>query len=267
MITRFVALGDSFTEGLHDEPRSDGRHRGWADRVAEQLPRRQGLESVQYANLAIRGRLTQQVVDEQLPAALALQPDMASIAVGVNDVLRPAFDLDARASDLEYAVRALRAQGARVTVFAFGDPTRRSVVLGSIAGRVRSLRSATLAIAQAYGCSLVDFWGVARFDDERLWSPDRLHLSCQGHAVTAQAVLAAWGLGDHSWRSPGSDPQRPGWARRRGADVAWLRGHAGPWIWRRLRRQSSGDGVEPKDPALRTIHSTGEGLPQHVDQL
>ena len=267
MITRFVALGDSFTEGLDDQLRSDGRHMGWADRVSRQLPLRQRIDSVQYANLAIRGRLTRQVIEEQVPAAVELRPDMTSIAVGVNDVLRRDFDLDTVATDLERAVRALRTHGSDVTIFAFGDPTRRSQVLGSIAGRIQGLRTATLAIAQAYGCSLVDFWGAARFDDERLWSADRLHLSSQGHAVTAEAVLDTWGLGDSSWRAPDSDPPRNRWVNRRVADGRWLGAHALPWLGRRVRRVSSGFGVQPKDPVLRTIHNPRASSPQVAGAL
>ena len=93
---RFVALGDSFTEGLMDEVGPDGRHRGWADRVAEALAARAaagGADGIEYANLAVRGRLVRQVIDEQVPAAVALGPDLASIAVGVNDTLRPRYDV------------------------------------------------------------------------------------------------------------------------------------------------------------------------------
>ena len=262
MITRFAALGDSFTEGLDDRLRSDGRHMGWADRVAQQLPLRQGIDSVQYANLAIRGRLTRQVIEEQLPAALALRPEMTSIGVGVNDALRRNFDLDAVATDVEYAVRELQAHGSAVTVFAFGDPSRRSAVLGAIGGRIHGLRTATLAIAQAYRCSLVDFWGVACFDDDRLWSTDRLHLSSQGHEIVAQAVLDAWGLGDAAWRSPQSYPPRARWVSRRRGDGVWIRAHAVPWVGRRVRGVSSGSGVSPKDPVFRTIHNPQVSSPQ-----
>jgi len=254
-ITRFVAIGDSFTEGLDDDLRVDGRHRGWADRVAQALPHAQGIDEIEYANLAVRGRLTRQVVDEQVPAAIALDADMVSFGAGVNDALRRSFDLDAVATGIEQGVRGLRDSGAQVLVFSFGDPARRSGVLGRISGRLAGLRSATREIARTYGCFLVDFWGVARYDDERLWSADRLHLSAEGHEATAGAVLDAWGLGDGSWRLPQGDPPRPGWWQRRGQDVRWAGEHAGPWLARRARRISSGAGIEPKDATYRVYRA------------
>ncbi|MDN6332471.1 MAG: SGNH/GDSL hydrolase family protein, partial [Micrococcaceae bacterium] len=91
-----VSLGDSFTEGIGDpDPQSPGGHRGWADRVAEQLSRQ--AEDFAYANLAIRGRLLDQIHEEQLEPALELRPDLITICAGGNDVLRPGGDPDALA--------------------------------------------------------------------------------------------------------------------------------------------------------------------------
>ena len=249
----FVAVGDSFTEGLDDELRFDGRHRGWADRVAEQLLRRQDIDELAYANLAIRGRLMSQVVEEQIPPAVELRADLVSVGAGVNDALRRSFNLDAVATGLEDSVRRLTESGAHVLVFAYGDPSRRSRSLGRIAERMRSYRSATLEIARTYGCSVVDFWGLAVYDDERLWSNDRLHLSPLGHRLTAEAVLDTVGLGDDRWRTPLSAPPRRGFGSRRAADAQWFVGHAGPWLTRRLRGVSSGAGIVPKDPDYRIL--------------
>jgi lysophospholipase L1-like esterase len=249
----FVALGDSFTEGLNDDVRFDGRHRGWADRVAEGLIARQNIDELSYANLAIRGRLIRQVRVQQVPVALSMHPDLVTFAAGVNDALRKNFDLDAVATDLEVSVKALRQSGAQVLVFAYGDPSRRTRALSRLTDRMRGLRSATREIARLYDCFLVDFWGVSTYDDDRLWSADRLHLSPLGHRVTGQAVLDELGLGDSSWRSPVSAPPRQGFARRRVHDAAWFGAHAGPWLTRRVRGVSSGAGIEPKDPGYRIV--------------
>lgn len=249
----FVALGDSFTEGLNDDVRFDGRHRGWADRVAEGLLARQGINELAYANLAIRGRLIAQVREEQVPVAVSMRPDLVTFAAGINDALRKNFDLDAVATDLEVSVKALRQVGAQVLVFAYGDPSRRTRALSRLTDRMRGLRSATLEISRLYDCFLVDFWGVSTYDDDRLWSADRLHLSPLGHRITAQAVVEELGLGDSAWRSPVSAPPRVGFTRRRMHDAAWFGAHAGPWFARRVRGVSSGAGIEPKDPVYRIV--------------
>lgn len=255
---RFVALGDSFTEGMEDVLRSDGRHSGWADRVAQRLAEVDPSGSVQYANLAVRGRLLPQVIAEQVPVAVDLQPDLVTLGAGVNDAMRRTFDLDALATQLESGVRQLRGAGADVVLFAFGDPSRRSSVMGLIRDRIRGLNSATLAIAEAYGCRVVDFWGAAVFDDDRVWDADRLHLSPTGHQVASSAVLEALGVADAGWRTPGALEAAPGRIRRVASHVGWAQRHAGPWVGRRLRGESSGDDITPKNAAWTLVHTGGD---------
>lgn len=248
---RFVAIGDSFTEGLQDEVGADGRHRGWADRVAERLATDD--PALRYANLAVRGRLIRQVVVEQVPAAVALDPDLVTFAAGVNDAIRRHFDVDEAATALEDGVRALRGTGADVVVFCFGDPSRRSRLMARVRRRIEAYNSATQAIAEAYGCLVVSFWDLAAFDDDRYWDEDRLHLSPAGHAKAAAAVLETLGRGDDGWRTPSAAGPRPPAPARVARDVRWGRDHFGPWVARRVRGISSGDGVVPKRPALTPI--------------
>ena len=248
---RYVALGDSFTEGLMDEVGPDGRHRGWADRLAEELGRRavdRGHDGVQYANLAVRGRLVAQVVEEQVPAALALEPDLVSLAVGVNDTLRRRFDVNAAATALESGVRDLRASGADVLLFAFGDPTRRSRAMTIVRDRIHAYNSAVRAIARQYDCRLVDFWQVAAYDDPRLWDEDWLHLSPEGHRLVVATALEALGLGDEGWRTPAVDPPPPALPRRAATNARWVGRHLLPWMARRARGRTSGDQVTAKLP-------------------
>jgi len=243
---RYVALGDSFTEGLMDVVGPDDRHVGWADRVAATMARSSpGLE---YANLAVRGKLISEVVAEQVPVACELRPDLVTLAAGVNDALRRSYDVHVCATQLENGVRALRATGAEVVLFAFGDPSRRSSVMGSVSGRIARANAATRAIAEEYGCRVVDFWGVAAFDDDAFWDEDRLHLSPRGHELAARAALQTLGLGGESWRTPGPSPDPPGVLTRAGGHAAWVSRHFGPWLARRARGQSSGDGLEAKRP-------------------
>lgn len=244
MWTRYAALGDSFTEGLMDVAGPDGRHVGWADRVAATLARQSaGLE---YANLAVRGKLIGQVVEEQVPVACDLRPDLVTLAAGVNDALRRSYDLHSSATHMENAVRQLRGVGSDVVLFAFGDPSRRSSVMGSVSRRIARVNSATRAIAERYGCRVVDFWGCAAFDDDRYWDDDRLHLSPAGHVLAARAALEELGLGDDSWRTPQSPPDPPSALRRARGHADWAARHFGPWMARRLQGRSSGDGLVAK---------------------
>ncbi len=117
---RFVALGDSTTEGLVD-PYPDGSYRGWADRLSERLV--VTSPGLAYANLAVRGRKVPQIRSEQLEPALRLEPDVASVLGGINDVLRRTLDLDRVVGDLDAMTAALSAGGAVVLNFTFPDPT------------------------------------------------------------------------------------------------------------------------------------------------
>jgi lysophospholipase L1-like esterase len=249
--SRFIALGDSFTEGLDDDLDGSGRHTGWADRVAHHLGRID--PQARYANLAVRGRLMGEVLAEQVPAAVAQQPDLVTLAAGVNDALRRNFDLDIVSGQLRQAVAQLSATGATVVVFGFGDPSRRSLIMGSVSERLRAYRERTHDIASEFGARSVDFWGAAVFDDDALWSSDRLHLSAAGHQIAARAALEAIGLGDDSWRTPppSARPTHP--ARRAAGHLAWGYGHLAPWVGRRLRGVSSGDDVTCKRPTLAPI--------------
>src|SRR5690242_117593 len=116
-MTVYVAIGDSFTEGLGD-PRPDGTQRGWADRVAAGL-------GGPYANLAVRGRRLDEIITGQVDAALALRPGLVSLTSGGNDALRPGFDVEAVMARFEGAVARLAGSGAAVLLFRFPDLSAR----------------------------------------------------------------------------------------------------------------------------------------------
>jgi len=250
---RYVAIGDSFTEGIGD-PRPDGRHRGWADRVAESLASEE--PELRYASLAIRGRRLAGIVDEQVPQALRLDPDLVTFAGGVNDALRRHWDLAAMALHLDTAVSALVAGGADVVIVTYGQPTGRSRLMKTVQARLADYRDVTYEIAGRYACRIVDFWGYQVFNDHRFWSDDRLHLNPVGHQRVAMAVLSALGHAPATpwWQPlPQVKPLSPG--ARAGRGVMWTGRHLAPWLGRRLSGRSSGDGVEPKRPELQVVSS------------
>jgi lysophospholipase L1-like esterase len=245
----YVALGDSFTEGLDDPSLSgDGTYRGWADRVAEQFAARD--DTFRYANLAVRGRKIGAIVAEQVPRAIELAPELVSLAGGTNDVLRPRVNLDSVSRMVETAVQRLRENGSQVVLFQSVDPTPRSRLIASTLPRIKALTTMVEEIADKHQCVLVRLWGAPAFTHPQAWSIDRLHLSSEGHARVAGAVMEALGLGDRRW-SEDLGPYEPGSRRQRLAgDVRWARYHLAPWVGRRLRGVSSGDRLAPKYPEL-----------------
>lgn len=252
-IVSFVALGDSFTEGLSDPyPNSDsvptGRYRGWADRVAEHLAEHVG--ELRYANLAVRGRLIGQIVDEQVPRAIELAPDLVTLCAGGNDILRPGSDPDAVAVVFARAVEELGRTGARIVVFT-GFDTNWQPVMRPLRGKIATYNMHLRAIADRRGCTVVDLWPLRVFDDPRAWYEDRLHLSSEGHRRMALCVAETIGLPvEEDWRAPWPPMERPDWLTLRREDVRWARMYLLPWIGRRATGRSTGDGRSPKLPVL-----------------
>ena len=258
---RYIALGDSFTEGLSDpEPGTPDAFRGWADRLAEHLAAAAPSGSIEYANLAIRGRLLRQVLAEQVPVALAAQPDLVSLVAGGNDMLRPGADPDRLAADLEAAVVALRAAGADVLLATGVDP-RQTPIIRRTRGRVAVFNAHLWSIAARQGAVVLDQWGASWLQDARMWDPgDRIHLTVEGHRRTALAAAAALGVpvtgDDTDWRTP-LEPAPPQPVRAVVAqELAWVRGFVLPWIGRRIRGESSGDGRAAKRPAAVPLRAT-----------
>jgi lysophospholipase L1-like esterase len=252
-IRSYVALGDSFTEGLDDLTAPDGGYRGWADRFAERLDARQ--PGLRYANLAVRGKTLRQVADGQVPAAISLRPDLVSIAAGGNDMLRPGADPDALAAEFDQVIVTLQQAGCPVLMFTGFDP--RFPVLRLIRGKVAAFNMHLRAIADRHQCHVVDLWSMHVLHDPRAWSADRLHLTADGHRRVALRTCEVLGVPvDEDWREPWpalSQPPRSaaaGWLSARRMDARWARVHAAPWVGRRLRGRSSGDGIPPKRPQL-----------------
>lgn len=247
---RYVAIGDSSTEGL-DDPDGQGGYRGWANRLAARIAAAQPSPLL-YANLAVRGRSTRRIRDEQLERAVALRPDLVTLFSGTNDVVALRFDADAVARDVEHMQRRLIEGGATVLGFTLPDLSTVLPLARVIAARVRALNNALRSASASSGAILVDFAKHAVGSDPRLWSPDRLHANAAGHDRIAAAL--AWALGlpgtDEAWSKP-LPPAPPRSARERiAAEMHWGYDYFVPWVWRHLRGRSSGDGRGAKRPSL-----------------
>jgi lysophospholipase L1-like esterase len=246
---RYVALGDSSTEGLDDPYEgADGGYRGWADRLAEQVDA--AWPGLEYANLAVRGRLAGQVEREQLPAALALQPDLVSVFAGLNDVLRPRVDQAAVAGSLTRMMSALRAGGATVLTITVPDAGPVNPIARPLSGRVRWLNNAIRDAAARTGTLVCDVAAYPIASDPRMWSPDRLHANALGHERIAAGLaqtLALPGSTD-AWMLPLPAAPALGLRSALAAELIWGRRYFVPWLGRRLRGASSGDSITAKRP-------------------
>jgi lysophospholipase L1-like esterase len=256
---RLVCVGDSFTEGLADDLRPDGEYRGWADRVAAALA---ATEHVEYANLAVRGKLLDQAVQEQLPVAAGLAPDVLTFHAGGNDVLRRGADLPALFRRYDDAVAGITRPGRRVLLFTCitraGGTGR---LADAIATRFAGFNDNVRGVGERHGATVVELDAVPALTDRRLWHADRLHLNAGGHARVAAAVLEQLGLTDPDllggapgwWTEPLPTVTDSGRREALVADLTWAGAYFAPWVWRRLRGVSSGDGRVAKDQGLRAV--------------
>ncbi|WP_033347419.1 SGNH/GDSL hydrolase family protein [Kitasatospora aureofaciens] len=252
---RYVAVGDSQTEGLGDGDGTTG-WRGWADRLAETISERE--PGLLYANLAVRGRLAGEVRAEQLTPALALRPDLVTVVAGMNDVMRPGFDAGAVVAELDAMFAAFTATGARVLTFTFPDIGRIAPLARGLRPRVLDLNARIRAAADDRGVVVVDFFPHRVTTDPRMWSADRLHASPLGHAGIAAAAAHALALpgSDDGWAEPLPPLPVAGIRQRAAEEAAWIGTFLGPWLLRRLRGRSSGDGRVAKRPELRPVEAS-----------
>lgn len=247
---RYLALGDSFTEGMGDvDPTRPNQVRGWADRVAEQLCQDSDWG---YANLAIRGKKVGQIIDEQLSVALNMKPTLVSLYMGGNDILRPRVDIDDLLQKYEAMVGQLAGTGAKLLLFT-GFDSNGSAIFEMSRGRTAIYNLGVRAIAERHGAVVADYWNWHEFQDWRYWATDRLHMGTPGHTLMAKKVLGV--LGEGLGIGPGSgaitDPVLPpvveqSRVQKARADAAWSKEFLAPWVKRRLTGTSSGDNLSAR---------------------
>jgi lysophospholipase L1-like esterase len=246
----FVAVGDSFTEGMSDLL-PDGTYRGWADLLAARLA---VLDpGFRYANLAVRGKLIRQIAEDQVDTAAAMGADLITLVGGLNDTLRPKCDVDEVCALLESSVERLAPACKQLVLMR--SPVRTGPVATRFLPRMEHLFGFIGELAERHGALVVDLYGAGVLSDARMWADDRLHLTAEGHERVAEAVWQSLGLpAAAEWTLALPPAVRAGWPTRRSADLRFTRDHLLPWIGRRLTGRSSGDGRPPKRPDLLPYH-------------
>jgi lysophospholipase L1-like esterase len=253
---RYVAIGDSQTEGLWD---GDDFFVlgvglvGFADRLAAMIDSL--YPGLKYANLAIGGRRVRDVLHDQLPQALAMQPDLITVCAGMNDVTRPGRSFGQALADLEHLYALLAESRASVVTQPFPDVARLVPAGRLLSYRVARINALIAAAAERYGFGLVDLYSAASMRDPQTWSTDRIHASAQGHILFAAAAAEALNLpgSNHDWARAYANGTRVSFKTRAYAQLHWTQTLLVPWIWRHLRGRSSGDGRQSKRPQLETL--------------
>jgi lysophospholipase L1-like esterase len=249
---RYIAIGDSFTEGMCDDV-VNGEFRGWADRVADVLSAAQpGFE---YANLAVRGKLLHQVITDQIPAAITMasgKETLITFHAGANDVLRPKYKSEVAFAEYREAVQKLTATGATVVLFTVIETVDgKGKTADMWVERFTEFNKNVRAVAKEFGAVLAEAQQAPWLADRRFLAVDRLHLNAEGHWRMSQAVLELLDYPfDSAWRIPLPPAEKKSGLRKTVENVYWIFIFVLPWIWRRLRGRSSGDGRSPKYPTL-----------------
>jgi lysophospholipase L1-like esterase len=249
--TQFVALGDSLTEGVGDI-QTDGRPRGWADRFADEIALRQG--GLRYANLAVRGKITSEVVTTQLRPAIALAPDLASVVVGMNDMIRPRVNLARVCQLFDYLVASLARTGAVVLTATLPDPGPISPLPAPVrrrfTERIRRFNEHVHRSAERHDAHCLDLAGFASRDAAG-WSEDRLHPGPYGHQRLADEFLhLLTGKRSETVLDP---PVVVSASQGIRDQVQWVLHKAGPWLWRHVTRQAARQPFTAKFPSYRLL--------------
>jgi lysophospholipase L1-like esterase len=247
---RLIVCGDSYSEGMSDEM-VNGQYRGWADRIADVMAK--DVPGFTYVNLAVRGKLLKQVIDDQLPVAInyITGPEtLLTFHAGANDALRPGYKPEIAQGLYAEAVRRAAASGATLMLFTVlertGNTGRGSDVW---AARFGEFNKIVLQVGAEVGAIIIDANKETFFSDNRFLAFDRLHLNAEGHNRVAQALLEKLGYQfDPSWRIPLPPANPTSWLKKRLITSIWFVTFALPWVWRRLRGKSSGDGRVAKYP-------------------
>jgi lysophospholipase L1-like esterase len=243
---RYVALGDSFTEGVGDPNKHlPNGVRGWADRVAEKLAKNQpGWE---YANLAVRSKRLRQIVAEQLDPALAMEPTLITLYAGGNDILDARTNITEVLQQYEELVAALSTTGATLLLFT-GYDVDVTPALRIFRRRNHLYNDGVRRIAEQYDAVLVDYWSFEAYRDPRLWAPDRLHMSKAGHKYLAGQVLDQLGVPHKirlkDWEPPAKLSLREWEQHQR----RWIHDWVLPLFGRKLRGVTLGDQLTPRWP-------------------
>jgi lysophospholipase L1-like esterase len=191
--TRFVAIGDSITEGYGMDSVEGVEHLPWAERVARALAA--GNPGFEFHNLGRRNLRAAEIRDEQLDRALALEPDLVSIAAGANDLIAAEFDRDVLERDMEPMYAAFADTGALMFTFSYMNMPGTGLLpeegAAGLRERMEQLHDAVLALARRHEALYIDLFNDPQSANPAFFSEDLQHANAAGQAFVAERTLEA----------------------------------------------------------------------------
>lgn len=189
MWKRFVAIGDSFTEGIGDEIEGIAL-KSWVDHFVQLCE-----NDIEYANFAKRGLVTEEIRSQQLEKALTFNPDLVSLIAGANDVLKGRWNHDAYKNDMEFMIDILSKKGADIMIANLPDftvrlpfPSGKKQVLKE---KLLEANEVILSLSREYKLHHVDFWNHHLVNDNTLWSTDFIHPNSKGYVKVAELIFSS----------------------------------------------------------------------------
>ncbi|MRC16841.1 SGNH/GDSL hydrolase family protein [Bacillus thuringiensis] len=187
MWKRFVAIGDSFTEGIGDEVEGIAL-KSWVDHFVQLCEK-----DIEYANFAKRGLVTEEIRLQQLEKALTFNPDLVSLIAGANDVLKGRWNHDVYKNDMEFMIDTLSKAGADIIIANLPDFTVRlpfaSEKKQEIKEQLLEANEVIHSLSREYKLHHVDFWNHHLVNDNTLWSKDLIHPNSKGYVKVAELIF------------------------------------------------------------------------------
>ncbi|WP_263704723.1 SGNH/GDSL hydrolase family protein [Bacillus thuringiensis] len=189
MWKRFVAIGDSFTEGIGDEVEGIAL-KSWVDHFVQLCEK-----DIECANFAKRGLVTEEIRLQQLEKALTFNPDLVSLIAGANDVLKGRWNHDAYKNDMEFMIDTLSKAGADIIIANLPDFTVRlpfaSEKKQEIKEQLLEANEVIHSLSREYKLHHVDFWNHHVVNDNTLWSKDLIHPNSKGYVKVAELIFSS----------------------------------------------------------------------------
>lgn len=196
MWKRFVAIGDSFTEGIGDEVEGIAL-KSWVDHFVQLC-----VNDIEYANFAKRGLVTKEIRSQQLEKALTFNPDLVSLIAGANDVLKGRWNHYAYKEDMKCMIDTLSETGADIMIANLPDftvrlpfSTEKKQVLKE---QLLEANEVILSLSREHQLHHIDFWNHQLVNDNTLWSKDFIHPNSKGYVKVAELIFSSLPVHDAS---------------------------------------------------------------------